>query len=174
MFRLPPDVVARGNPDEMIALVADELEDPDASLCRSPQLWADASGEVLTLLRFKDGRVFERFVAPQRIGDQVVGRVVTYRDISQSVRTGQALEQHRAFLEKAQEVAHIGSWVAELDGSDRLGWSTETHRIFGVPLGEFNGTSATFFAFVHAGDRDAVRAAAAAVAEGKPYDIVHR
>jgi PAS domain S-box-containing protein len=175
MFRLPPDVVARRNPDEMIALVADQLEDPDASLFRSPQLWADVSGEFLSQLRFKDGRVFERFVAPQRIGDQVVGRVVTYRDISQSVRTGQALEQHRAFLEKAQEVAHIGSWVQELDGSEQLGWSTETHRIFGVPLGEFKGTSETFFAFVHTDDREAVRtAAAAAIAEGKPYDIVHR
>jgi PAS domain S-box-containing protein len=175
MFRLPPDVVARRNPDEMIALVASQLEDPDASLFTSPKLWADVTGESLTQLRFKDGRVFERFVAPQRIGDQVVGRVVTYRDISQSVRTGQALEQHRAFLEKAQEVAHIGSWVAELDGSDRLGWSTETHRIFGVPLGEFNGTSETFFAFVHADDREAVRtASAAAMTEGTPYDIVHR
>src|SRR5207247_7791768 len=78
-------------------------------------------------------------------------------------------------LEKAQEVAHIGSWVAELDGSDRLGWSTETHRIFGVPLGEFKGTSATFFSYVHNDDRETVRAGAeAAVNDGAPYDIVHR
>jgi PAS domain S-box-containing protein len=175
MFQLPPDVVTRRDPDEMIALVADQLEDPDASLFRLPLLWADAAGEFLTHLRFKDGRVFERFVAPQRLGDQIVGRVVTYRDISQSVRTEQALEQNRAFLEKAQEVAHIGSWVEELDGSEQLGWSTETHRIYGVPLGEFAGTSETFFEFVHADDRDTVRAAAAAaVEEGKPYDIVHR
>jgi two-component system cell cycle sensor histidine kinase/response regulator CckA len=175
MFRLPPDVVARLDPVEMVGLVADQLEDQDALLFRSPQLWVDVSGEFLTELHFKDGRVFERFVSPQRIGNTVVGRVISYRDVSQPMRTEQALEQHRAFLEKAQEVAHIGSWVAELDGSEQLGWSTETHRIFGVPLGEFQGTTETFFTFVHADDRDAVRAAAdAAATQGKPIDIVHR
>jgi len=83
--------------------------------------------------------------------------------------------QHRQLLEQAQEVAHVGSWVAELDGSDRLGWSDESHRIFGVPLGGFAGTSEAFFGFVHPDDRDAVRAASAAAVGGdKPYDIEHR
>ena len=175
MFRLPPEMAEARRSDEIIAFIADQLEDPDALLLRSPQLWADLSGEFLTLLRFKDGRVFERFVAPQRIGGEIIGRVVSYRDISQTVRTEQALEQHRAFLEKAQEVAHIGSWVAELDGSDRLGWSNEMHRIFGVPRDTFSGTSQAFFALVHPDDRDLVRAAAAAAVEqGAPYDIEHR
>jgi PAS domain S-box-containing protein len=175
MLRLPPDMAARRNSDEIIAFVASELEDPDALLLRSEQLWNDLSGEFLTLMRFKDGRVFERFVAPQRIGATIVGRVVSYRDISRTVRTEQALEQHRAFLEKAQQVAHIGSWVAELDGSDRLGWSAEMHRIFGVPRDRFAGTSEAFFALVHPDDRDLVRAAvAAAIADLTPYDIVHR
>ena len=57
-----------------------------------------------------------------------------------------ALEQHRAFLEKAQEVAHVGSWVVELDGSPRLSWSAETYRIFGLSVGEFGGTPEAFFA----------------------------
>jgi len=175
MFRLPADMVERGDATEMIALVAEQLEDPDAMLFRSPQLWSESSRQFITHLRFKDGRVFERYVAPQRIGTTIVGRVISYRDISTSIRTEQALQQHRAFLEKAQEIAHIGSWVADLDGSGRLGWSTETHRIFGVPLGEFQGASETFYAFVHADDLDAVREGAdAAVREGKPYDIVHR
>src|SRR5205807_2078849 len=130
--------------------VVDELEDPGAFERRSKELWSDSSQTTTDVLRFKDGRVFERFVAPHRIGATIVGRVVSLRDIGQALRTEQALDQHRAFLEKAQEIAHIGSWVAELDGSDRLGWSAETHRIFGVPLGQFEGSSAAFFAFVHA------------------------
>jgi len=80
-----------------------------------------------------------------------------------------------ALLEQAQEVAHIGSWVAELDGSDRLWWSAESHRIFGMPPATFVGTSEAFFAFVHPDDRDTVRAAAgAAVGGDRPYDIEHR
>jgi PAS domain S-box-containing protein len=83
--------------------------------------------------------------------------------------------QHRAFLEKAQEVAHIGSWVAELDGSNRLSWSTELYRIFGVAIGDFAGTSQAFIEHVHPEDVALVReASAAAVEGGKPYDVVHR
>src|SRR2546422_959746 len=75
----------------------------------------------------------------------------------------------------AEELERGGRRVAELDGSDRLGCSAESHRIFGVPIGQFEGTSEAFFAFVHADDRQAVRAArAAAIAEATLYEIMHR
>jgi two-component system cell cycle sensor histidine kinase/response regulator CckA len=175
MFQLPADIIARLNTDEMIAVVGDQLEDSDAVLLKSPELWTTSPKRFLPLMHFKDGRVFERTVSPYRFGGTVLSRIVRVRDISRSVRAEQALEQHRKFLEKAQEVAHVGSWVAELDGSDRLGWSLETHRIFGVPPGEFKGTSEVFFDFVHPDDRDDVRTAAEASIRGeRPYDIEHR
>src|SRR5438067_3188975 len=126
MFRLPADVVARRDNDEIIRYVCADLEDADAALLKSDEIWSDLSGQFMPNMHFRDGRVFERFVAPHRVGSTIVGKVITFRDISHSVHTEQALEQHRAFLEKAQEVAHIGSWVADLDDSGRLGWSHET------------------------------------------------
>ena len=175
MLRIPPEAIDTGTATELLNAVAAELEDPDAFGLRSVELWADPDARSTDILRFKDGRVFERFVAPHRIGSTIVGRVVSLRDIGPAVRTEQALEQHRAFLEKAQEIGHIGSWVAELDGSDRLGWSAETHRLFGVPLGAFEGSATAFFALVHADDRADVAAARdAAVAGARPLDIEHR
>jgi len=178
MFGFPREMAARGSAVEMIGFMADQLEAADAEILRSDSLWREnpASATGRQQLRFKDGRVVERFVAPQRVGDAVVGRVVSYRDVSESVRHAQALEQHREFLERAQQVAHIGSWVSDLDESARVGYSSETGRIFGVTPNRFDGTSAAFFAFVHEDDRAAVRAAAeAAIAPGgPPYDIEHR
>jgi two-component system, cell cycle sensor histidine kinase and response regulator CckA len=85
------------------------------------------------------------------------------------------LEHHRALLEKAQEVAQVGSWVAELEGSDRLEWSRETYRIFGIEPGAFGGTRDAFFALVHPSDVEAVRNASAAAARGeRAYDLEHR
>ena len=95
--------------------------------------------------------------------------------IQPTVQEAAAQELHRAFLEKAQEVAHIGSWVAELDGSGRLTWSAETARIFGVPPGEFEGTTEAFYQLLGPDDANAVRTAArAAIANRRPYDIEHR
>ncbi len=84
-------------------------------------------------------------------------------------------EQHRAFLLKTQQVAHIGAWVAELDGSRKLSWSAETYRIFGVPVGDFGGTLDAFQRLIHPDDQEAlVTAFWTAVAERKPLDVEHR
>jgi PAS domain S-box-containing protein len=162
--------------DGIVAALAPQIEDVEPLLEMSRRMFALPDGEILDVVRFKDGRVFERYIAPHRIGNDVVGFVASFHDIGMSVRAAEALEQHRAFLETAQEVAHIGSWVAEFDGSDHLGWSAETHRIFGVPLGQFDGSSATFYAFVHADDRETVRAASESARAGGDgsYEAEHR
>jgi two-component system cell cycle sensor histidine kinase/response regulator CckA len=175
MFGLTPDDLERGGVDGLIETLSPQLEDLESVLLKSHAIWSDPSSEVMDILRFKDGRIYQRYIAPHRVNAQIVGRVASFRDIGESVRAAEAIEQHRAFLEKAQEVAHIGSFIVELDGSDMLGWSAETHRIFGVPLGQFSGTSQAFFAFVHPEDRDTVRRAAEAAQAGTaPYDIEHR
>jgi len=175
MFRLPPEVVD-GGVSRVVEFVRDEAEQPTDFILDRDEIWRDLSTTIVGILRFKDGRLFERFIAPHRVGGRIVGRVISYRDIGESVRAAAAIEQHRAFLEKAQEVAHIGSWVANMeDGVEHIGWSNETHRIFGVATGQFDGTPQTFFSLVHPDDRDSVRSATeAARTEALPYDIEHR
>jgi two-component system cell cycle sensor histidine kinase/response regulator CckA len=175
MFGFTREQVEHSSTTDLLVSQAPQLENFDALVEQSAAIWGDAFKESLDIMRFKDGRIYQRYVAPARIGGTIVGRVASYRDIGESVRANEAIEQHRAFLEKAQEVAHIGSWVAELDASDALGWSAETHRIFGRERGPFPSTSEAFFGLVHDDDRNAVRqASAAAVAATAPYDIEHR
>jgi len=175
MFGFTADMLDRDGVDGVVAKLAPDVLNRDEWIERSRAIWNDPGRESLDIIRFKDGRVFERYIAPHRIGSTVVGFVANIRDISRWVRAEEALEQHRALLEKAQEVAHIGSWVAELDGSHRLAWSAETHRIFGVPEGEFGGTSMDFFAMVHEDDREAVQDLASAARAGTTrYEIDHR
>ncbi|MGE3706297.1 MAG: PAS domain-containing protein [Vicinamibacterales bacterium] len=127
------------------------------------------------VLHFVDGRVFERQVAPQRLEDRVIGRVITYRDITSAVRAERALEEHWALLEKAQEVARIGSWVVELDGTTRVEWSRETQRIFGVPDHELPDTIDAFLPFIHPEDRERIHEIRArALRLGEAYDVQHR
>ena len=89
--------------------------------------------------------------------------------------TDRPTADHLVALEKAQEIAHIGSWVAELDGSGRFSWSVEAHRIFGVPSGAFEGTSDAYFRRIHPSDQEAVRTASVNAQSGeRRYDIDHR
>src|SRR3989344_6901187 len=88
----------------------------------------------------------------------------------------QALHESQAKLEKAQEVAHIGSWVfTPILAGGQLTWSRETCRIFGLTEDRFDNRIETFFAMVHPEDLEAVKEAnRAALAGDKSYDIEHR
>ncbi|HEY2906990.1 MAG TPA: PAS domain S-box protein [Vicinamibacterales bacterium] len=175
VFGLTREQLDSGGVDAIVAALRDQMEDFDDLMTRSREIWRDPSREMLDKLTFKDGRVVETFVAPLRVGSEVVGVVVSFRDVRQTVRTEQALAQYCAFLEKAQEVAHIGSWVAELGGPNRIGWSNETYHIFGLPLGSFDGTTAAFLDLVHPNDRDAVKAALDQDASGaNAFEIEYR
>jgi diguanylate cyclase (GGDEF)-like protein/PAS domain S-box-containing protein len=63
------------------------------------------------------------------------------------------LEESRARLAKAQEIARLGYWEWD-SAADRLVWSRELYRIFGVEPGSFGHDYASFQELVHPEDRD--------------------
>jgi PAS domain S-box-containing protein len=56
-------------------------------------------------------------------------------------------------LAEAQAVAHVGSWEWSV-ADNRVVWSEEMHRIYGVPKEQFAGTYEGFLARVHPDDLD--------------------
>ncbi|MBM4294048.1 MAG: PAS domain S-box protein [Deltaproteobacteria bacterium] len=84
----------------------------------------------------------------------------------------QALRESREDLNRAQAVAHTGSWRMDVR-RNQLTWSDENHRIFGIPPGTLL-TYEAFLATVHPEDRDYVDRKWNAALRGEPYDIEHR
>jgi len=87
-------------------------------------------------------------------------------------QTKQALWESEEDLNRAQAVAHTGSWRLDVRLNQLL-WSDETHRIFGIPKGT-PMTYETFLANTHPEDREYVDQKWAAALRGEPYDIEHR
>jgi len=84
----------------------------------------------------------------------------------------QASAESEQDLNRAQAVAHTGSWRLDVHRNQLL-WSDETHRIFGVPKGK-PMTYETFLASVYPEDRAYVDRSWTAALHGEPYDIEHR
>jgi PAS domain S-box-containing protein len=96
-------------------------------------------------------------------------REITYRE-----RAEEALRESRDSLEEAQAIAHVGSWTSGVGGDQKITWSRECYRIFGVPEGT-PITVDSFFAYVHPADRERVRYASRdAFEHGAKYDLEHR
>jgi len=84
----------------------------------------------------------------------------------------QELRESEEDLNRAQAVAHIGSWRMDVQ-QNILTWSDENYRIFGVPKGTLL-TYETFLSTIHPDDKEAVDRKWMAALKGELYDIEHR
>jgi len=95
-------------------------------------------------------------------------------DITERKHGEVELRQSREALERAQQVAHIGSWEWDVT-TDRVGWSAELYRIYGVTAASFDGTFKSFISRVHPDDRELVqRSIGQALETCKSFRFEHR
>lgn len=103
------------------------------------------------------------------------GEVIVFRNITEQKQYEEVLKKKEEMLSKSQEIAHIGSWELDLI-TNKLAWSDEVYRIFGLEPQEFASTNEAFIDAVHPSDREAVNAAYnESLKMGRDgYDITHR
>jgi len=96
LWQIPEALLARRDDDGLLEYVRDQLEDPEDFMRGVSALYDHPERESFDALRFKDGRVFERYSRPQRIGEDgpIEGRVWSFRDVSERER----LLQRATFL----------------------------------------------------------------------------
>ena len=122
------------------------------------------------LLRRKDGTKFPVEVSAKLLPDRLWQAIV--RDITDRKRLERELRGREADLNRAQAIAHVGSWSLDVERNVLL-WSDETHRLFGMTKAEPR-TYETFLSRVHPDDRESVDRKWKAACRGEPYDIEHR
>jgi PAS domain S-box-containing protein len=105
-------------------------------------------------------------------GKTVIATIAQGQDITERKKIEEDLRNSQNDLNRAQAVAHTGSWRLDVR-QDRLFWSDETYHLFGIPPGT-PMTYDKFLSSIYEEDRDVVNKKWQEALRGEPYDIEHR
>jgi PAS domain S-box-containing protein len=86
LWRLHAEAVENQDLEVLLNMVDNQLENGDECRRHSHEYTAHPEMEGFDSLRFLDGRVFERYSRPQLVGGALVGRVWSYRDVTERER----------------------------------------------------------------------------------------
>jgi len=105
LWHVPMAMLVADGDDPVLGYVASQMAQPEVFLSNVRELYEhpDVSSEDTLVL--SDGRVIERYSQPQRIGNEIVGRFWSFRDVTERRR---AEEQ---FLLAASVFSHAGEGI---------------------------------------------------------------
>ncbi len=81
LWRIPADLLAARDDARLLEYVLSQLEEPETFLAKVQDLYG-TDREDFDTIRFRDGRVFERYSRPLVRQGEVMGRVWSFRDIT--------------------------------------------------------------------------------------------
>jgi PAS domain S-box-containing protein len=121
LWQFPAELIARRNAAEMRVYTAVQAKNPALFLQRVKEQEISPETEGFDVIELKDGRIFERYIFPQRIGDKCVGTVINWRDIT-------ARKRVEAQLIQSQKLETIGRLAG--------GFAHEFNSILTVIIGQ--------------------------------------
>ena len=115
-------------------------------MARVTALYANPAAESNDVIEFKDGRIFERYSRPQRVDGTIVGRVWSFRDVTDTKRTEEELRESEQRFRQIFNQGPLGIALVDLDGHITNANRTLC-RFLGRTKAEIVGANFTSFTF---------------------------
>ena len=89
MWGIPSSIFESGDDKAALDYVFDSIANPELFLAIVKELYDNPERNSFDTIELKDSRIFERYSHPQHLGKEVVGRVWSFRDVSERKRAEQ-------------------------------------------------------------------------------------
>ena len=138
MWHLTEKIILNDDDTSLINNIISQLVDPGQFAARLQYLYSHPDKSSFDQINFLDGRIFERYSNPQRVGDDIVGRVWSYRDVT--ARQLAESEAVRAALEWQLTFDDVSDAVTLLDKDGKiLKCNAAMEKMFGKASEEIIG-----------------------------------
>jgi PAS domain S-box-containing protein len=151
MWRVPEAILAARDDAAATAFAIEQLASPEAFQAKVAELYANPEAESSDVVEFRDGRVFESYSKPQYVDGAVVGRVWSFRDVTERRRTEQELRESEQQFRQVFNQGPLGIALVDLDARI-IDANRALCRFVGRARQELLG--ATLAAFAHPEDAD--------------------
>ncbi|WP_026603933.1 bifunctional diguanylate cyclase/phosphodiesterase [Methylomonas sp. 11b] len=116
LWQLPNTAVGEDKDDTtLLHLAIKQLKNPGEFFDKVQELYNHPDQESYDLIEFSDGRIFERYSKPQSIADIIVGRVWSFRDVSNQHRAEQALQQKEYYQRALLDNIPHAIWLKDTE-----------------------------------------------------------
>ena len=105
MWGIPPELLQGDSEEPIMRIIVGQLADPVAFMGRLNELDDNPEEESHDVVDFRDGRTFERYSRPQRVGQGIVGRVWSFRDVTPRRKAQEQAQQ--AMLDLAAQTEKL-------------------------------------------------------------------
>ncbi|MEW9872529.1 putative bifunctional diguanylate cyclase/phosphodiesterase [Arthrobacter sp. HS15c] len=105
MWGIPPELLEGDSEEPVMRLILSQVEDPETFVARLTEVEENPEAESHDVLDFKDGRTFERYSRPRRVGEKIVGRVWSFRDVTPRRKAQEQAQQ--AMLDLAAQAEQL-------------------------------------------------------------------
>lgn len=145
MWRIPDAILESRDDSQALTYVLKQLADPQAFETKVHELYSQPEAESFDTFIFQDGRIFERYSMAQRIAGQSVGRVWSFRDVTEQRRTEAELRALFAAMKddvivydadgRHLQIAPTDTSILYKPKDEMLGRTV--HEILPVPVADF-------------------------------------
>ncbi|QWR77971.1 PAS domain-containing hybrid sensor histidine kinase/response regulator [Candidatus Magnetomonas plexicatena] len=117
MWQIPDSLLSTKDDTKLISYTLEQLSEPEEFLKKVNTLYDNPLESSFDTIEFKNGRIFERFSQPQKMDDDIIGRVWSFRDVTIHKSAQRKLQSSEKRYRRLVELHHAGICVFDKDGS---------------------------------------------------------
>lgn len=96
MWGISESTIASRSLKQVLPFILEQVKEPETFAIEANDLFSQADAAKYSIFDLKDGRIIEHYSQPQWMGKTIIGRVCSFRDITERNRSQAALQKSEA------------------------------------------------------------------------------